>query len=128
MQIVTATAAKVPVICKDYYKRRSTEPKLQHPTNPDLLRQFTPEEHADLKAIPRYLVAGECLTVQHQILGQSVIYPAFVAVGMHIALCLRGVRRSVEQIIDAAETAVEEIGVAVTAATGQRAALQLALF
>lgn len=93
MQIVDASASSVPTIGTDYHKVRSTEPKLRHPENPDLLRQFTPAEHAAIKAIPFDLVAGEVRTLQHQMLGQSVVYPAFVAVGLHLARHLVGAAR-----------------------------------
>ncbi|MTJ94037.1 MAG: DNA cytosine methyltransferase [Desulfovibrio sp.] len=129
MQIVDAASSSVPTVCKDYYKVRSTEPKVQHPSDPNLLRQLTPAEHAAVKGIPFSLVAGEVLTVQHQILGQSVIYPAFVAVGQHVGLCLRGVRQNVHRFIEKVETAVEEIAqVAMVAASRKPVAQQLALF
>jgi hypothetical protein len=63
---------------------RSTDPKLQHPTDPKLLRQFTPGEHARIKGVPERLVDGVSATVAHQILGQGVVYPPFVGVGQHL--------------------------------------------
>lgn len=88
MQIVTAASTAVPVITKDYHKWRSTDPKLAHPTDPMLLRQFSPREHAAIKGIPFDLVAGETPTAQSQMLGQSVVYPAFVALARTVGTAL----------------------------------------
>jgi len=38
-------------------------------------------EHARLKGIPARIVEGLSTTVAHEVLGQSVVYPAFRAVG-----------------------------------------------
>jgi DNA (cytosine-5)-methyltransferase 1 len=97
MQIVTAASTSVPTIGKGYSKVRSTEPKLAHPTDPNLLRQLTPQEHSAVKAVPFDLIAGEVPSVQHQMLGQGVIWPAFVAVGRHVGnslLCHTGSSRA----------------------------------
>lgn len=79
-RMVTYAGDETAVNCvtAGYARRRSTDPKLQHPTKPDLLRQFTVAEHARLKGIPeRLLAAAPGVTLGHQILGQSVIWPAF---------------------------------------------------
>jgi DNA (cytosine-5)-methyltransferase 1 len=62
-------------------KRRSTDPFLQHPENPDLLRLFTPAEHARIKGILESLVAGLSGTTAHQLLGQSILPVPFEFVG-----------------------------------------------
>jgi DNA (cytosine-5)-methyltransferase 1 len=62
---------------------------LQHPTNPDLLRQFTPVEHARLKGIPEHLINGLGLTIAHELLGQSICYEPFRAVGRCIGKYLQ---------------------------------------
>jgi Site-specific DNA methylase len=92
MQIVTPFDTKCPTITKGYAKVRSTDPKLQHPSDPDLLRQFTPAEHARIKGIPERLVSGLSLTLAHELLGQSVCYEPFRAVGRLVgqALMARG--------------------------------------
>lgn len=90
MQIVTASSTKCPTVTKSYSKVRSTDPKLQHPTNPDLLRQFTPGEHARLKGIPEHLIKGLGLTIAHELLGQSICYEPFRAVGRCIGKYLQG--------------------------------------
>jgi DNA (cytosine-5)-methyltransferase 1 len=89
MQIVTAFDTKCPTITKGYAKVRSTDPKLQHPSDPDLLRQFSPAEHARIKGIPEQLVSGLSATLAHELLGQSVCYEPFRAVGRLIGRALK---------------------------------------
>lgn len=92
MQLFDTAATKVGTITKGYAKVRSTDPKLKHPTDPDLLRQFTVAEHARLKGIPPELVAGiTSQTLGHEILGQSVIYTPFQAVGVLLGKALQTV-------------------------------------
>lgn len=75
-------------IGKDYSKCRSTEPFLRHPQDSSLSRIFTPTEHARVKGIPESTIAGLPDSVAHQVLGQSVIYPVFKAVGFAIGCAL----------------------------------------
>lgn len=88
-QLVTPASEAVPTITRDYNKVRSTDPQLAHPTDPNLTRLFTPTEHARIKGIPTRLIAGLADTTAHQILGQSVIYPAFMALANHLGTALR---------------------------------------
>jgi len=88
MQVFGADSDKVGTITKGYSKVRSTDPKLRHPTDPDLLRQFTPGEHARMKGVPAHLVEGVSATIAHQILGQGVVYQPFVGVGKHLGEAL----------------------------------------
>lgn len=81
MQIVTGESTSCPTITKGYAKVRSTDPKLRAPHDASLLRQFTLVEHARLKGIPEGLIEGLGLTLGHELMGQSVCYPPFVAVG-----------------------------------------------
>lgn len=76
-------------IGRGYQKARSTEPFLKHPTN-GKQRLFTPVEHARVKTIPEQLVAGLSDTTAHEILGQSVIHAAFMAVGKLVGETLNG--------------------------------------
>lgn len=76
-------------IGKDYAKCRSTEPFIKNPRNPRLSRIFTPREHARVKTIPDYLLDGCSDTTAHQIMGQSVIFVVFQAVGRLIGSLLR---------------------------------------
>jgi DNA (cytosine-5)-methyltransferase 1 len=129
MQIVTASSTTVPTIGRDYSKVRSSEPKVAaHPTDPDLLRQLTPGEHAAVKAIPFQLVEGEVPSVQHQMLGQGVIHPAFLSVGVHIGKTLRR-RASIAAASGlAASHRIGEIGHAPVTAAGKAPVRQMALF
>lgn len=74
MQVVDATSTKVPVIRRHYSKGGSTDPFVRHPENNNLLRKFTPAEHARIKGVPEEIVEGLPATTAHQILGQSVVY------------------------------------------------------
>jgi len=78
--LVDGSESKVPTIRRLYHKAGSTDTYVKHP---DGLRSrlFTPIEHARLKGIPERLIAGLSNTVAHEVLGQSVCYPVFVALG-----------------------------------------------
>ncbi len=88
-QLLTAQASGCGCIGRGYAKARSTEPFIQHPTEPGLSRLLTVAEHARVKTIPVELVHGVSDTTAHEILGQSVIFTAFealaVAVGRRLA-------------------------------------------
>lgn len=88
-QLLDADATKVPTITRDYKKVRSTDPQLQHPTEPLLTRLFTALEHARIKGSPQRIIKDLSETIAHQILGQSVVYPAFLAVGAALGMWLR---------------------------------------
>lgn len=85
MQVFGNDSPRIGTITKGYAKVRSTDPKVRHSEKPGLLRQLTAREHARVKQVPERLVDGLCETTAHEILGQSVIYGAFVAVGALIA-------------------------------------------
>lgn len=84
MQIFDASSPSVSTIGRGYAKIRSTEPKVAHPDDPSLLRQLTPAEHARIKGIPEALVAGIPQTTAHELLGQSVLYAPFHALGERV--------------------------------------------
>lgn len=88
MQKVKDTATSVPTITRGYMKRRSTDPFLQHPENGDLLRLFTPGEHARIKGVPAHLIRGMSATRAHEALGQGICYEPFRAVGRYIGEAL----------------------------------------
>lgn len=75
-------------IGKDYSKCRSTEPFIVHPLDDQLSRLLTPVEHARVKGIPVEVITGLSDKVAHQILGQSVIFPAFRAVAAELGRSL----------------------------------------
>jgi len=52
-------------------------------------RLFSAAEHARIKGIPPALVAGLSEKKAHEILGQSVVAPAFVGLGSLIAQATR---------------------------------------
>lgn len=84
MQTLSASATSVPTITRGYFKRRSTDPFLRNEENPNLLRLFTPSEHARIKGVPPHLIAGMSATRSHEALGQGICYFPFAAVGRHI--------------------------------------------
>ncbi len=90
-QVLDADAESCGTIGAGYAKCRSTEPFLRNPRT-GLQRILTPREHAAVKGIPFALVEGESETRQHEMLGQSVIHPAFRAVGRRIGAVLRELR------------------------------------
>jgi DNA (cytosine-5)-methyltransferase 1 len=51
---------------------------------------MTPAEHARVKTIPESLIEGLAATTAHEVLGQSVIFSAFVAVGELLAKTILG--------------------------------------
>lgn len=90
MSIVGPDDTKVGTLGRGYGKVRGTEAKVAHPSNPDLLRQLTPVEHARVKGIPPHLLKGvTSVTRCHELLGQSVIWPAFKHLGEFIGLSLK---------------------------------------
>ena len=89
-QLLTGREARCGTIGRGYQKARSTEPFLVHPRS-RLQRLLTPREHARVKTIPPELVQGLSDTVAHEVLGQSVIYCAFVALGRLLGSALMGV-------------------------------------
>lgn len=92
MSVVTASDTRVGTIGTGYQKNRSTEPKVAHPSKAGHMRLFTPAEHARLKGIPAELIRGvDSKTTAHELLGQSVIWPAFRHVGQILGRALLNV-------------------------------------
>lgn len=81
MQIFRPEDARIATVTKGYARVRSTDPKIAHPTNPDLLRQLTPAEHSRIKQHPPRLIEGLANTIAHEVLGQSVVRDPIVAMG-----------------------------------------------
>jgi len=88
MQVVSPEDGSVPTLRKGYHKGGSTDPLVQHPENPQLLRQFTAVEHARIKEVPEHLVDGLSNTIAHEVLGQGIVYPPFRDVGAHVGNAL----------------------------------------
>lgn len=79
MQIFNEDSTKLATITKGYGKNRSTDAKIQHPSNPDLLRMLTVSEAARAMQWPPYVVEGLAKTVAFEMLGQGVQRDPFVA-------------------------------------------------
>lgn len=89
MQIFTGEESTIKTLTKGICKNRSTDPKIQHPENPDLLRIPTAKEHAAYKGIPYALVEGLSQTTAHEVLGQSITYKAFEWLAQHVGTSLK---------------------------------------
>jgi DNA (cytosine-5)-methyltransferase 1 len=89
MQWLTPASTKVPTLRKGYHKGGSTDPRLLHPTMPNLSRLLTPCEHARIKGIPEQLLAGLSATAAHQACGQSVDTRPVRAIGQWLGAALR---------------------------------------
>jgi DNA (cytosine-5)-methyltransferase 1 len=99
MQTLTPDSTSVPVLRKGYHKSGSTDPLLKHPTDPNLLRQLTANEHALIKGVPPALVDGIAESIAHQILGQGIVFSPFEAVGGRIGESLiKQFREKADQI------------------------------
>jgi DNA (cytosine-5)-methyltransferase 1 len=88
MQFLTEESTSCGVIGASYQKARSTEPRLLHPSNPDLSRLFTPREHSRIKTHDSSIFDGLPATHAHTILGNGVIGAVFEAVGYSLATTL----------------------------------------
>ena len=89
-QLLTGEEDGCGVMGRGYAKARSTEPFIVAPHDPSLSRQLSPAEHARVKTIPESMIEGLSATTAHEVLGQSVIFSAFVAVGVLIAKTILG--------------------------------------
>ena len=85
MQVYDGDSVKIGTLTKGIAKNRSTDPKIAHPSNPDLLRVPRPSEHARAKQIPPHLVEGLAATIAHEVLGQSINYEPAKAAAKAIA-------------------------------------------
>ena len=78
--LMTGEEETVFTIRRLYHKAGSTDPFVLHPDGKKS-RLFTPTEHAKIKGIPVRLIKGLSSTVAHEVMGQSVIFPVFKALG-----------------------------------------------
>lgn len=88
MQIFNGESPMIGTLTRGIAKNRSTDPKIQSPFDPDLLRIPTPIEHARCKQIPAKLIAGLSATTAHELLGQSIVWQPFRAIGELIGATL----------------------------------------
>lgn len=84
MQFMSPQDTSVPTIRKAYHKGGSPDPRLRHPTNPELSRLLTPNEIAAVKGIPLQLIEGMSATGAIQLMGQAVVYEPFRRIGQLI--------------------------------------------
>jgi DNA (cytosine-5)-methyltransferase 1 len=108
MNIVDETASRVLTIPANYWKWQSTGTLIQHPEDPSLFRLLTPAEHARCKGVPVSLIEGLSDTKAHQILGQSVLHPAFRAVARLIGESILALKSLVPAFDEAVEISHDE--------------------
>src|SRR5680860_564867 len=105
-------AESINTVTRGYSKIRSTDPHIRHP-NPDMARYtrlMTPAEHNAVKALPKgWIESCEVAdSVAHEILGQSVIYPKFQAVGAAIGHNLKTLAERLRPAADLTPSANDE--------------------
>lgn len=88
MQIFTGDEDHIKTLTAGLARNRSTDPKIQHPTNPELLRVPTVNEHARAKGFDPDMVEGLSKTTAHEMLGQSILLDTFVALIESVGNCL----------------------------------------
>lgn len=89
MQLFDGSESQIKTLTKGISKNRSTDPKIKHPTDPELLRIPTAAEHARCKGVPESLIAGLAQTTAHELLGQGIVYGPFRHLAKHIGLALK---------------------------------------
>lgn len=89
-QLYTGEESHINTVTRDYAKVRSTDPHIKHPTKPRYTRLLSVLEHARVKGVSDAWIkaCGVADSVAHQILGQSVVAPAFEAVAMAVGNAL----------------------------------------
>jgi DNA (cytosine-5)-methyltransferase 1 len=89
MQVVDGRATWIRTMGKGYGKNRSTEPKYRHPAKPELMRPFTPVEHARSKGEDPAMLGDLAPGIAHGMLGQGIACPPFIGVGQLLGNFLR---------------------------------------
>lgn len=84
LPLVNDQATSVPTIRKQYQKRGSCDVQLVHPTDPNLARLFTGDEHLRIKGINPELFNGLSDALKHQGAGQAVQQPPFEELGRQL--------------------------------------------
>lgn len=83
------TDCLVDVMTKGYSKIRATDGRVVHPENPELMRQFTAEEHARLAGVDPQLISDLAESVAHEVLGQGVNQQPFEVLAQRVGQALR---------------------------------------
>lgn len=86
--LLNGTETKCSCLGRYYSKYRSTESMILH-SDGIKSRLFTPVEHAKVKGINPRIIEGINDTTAHEILGQSIIYPAFVELAKALGKTLK---------------------------------------
>lgn len=89
MQLFDGSERQINTLTKGLTRNRSTDPKIRHPTNPDLLRIPTALEHARCKGVPEALIEGLPQCTANELLGQAVCYRPFRHLAKHIGKALK---------------------------------------
>lgn len=79
MRVFDKDSPAFATITKGYAKNRSSDGKIQHPTDPNLLRLLTVPEAARAMQWPENVVEGLSKTIAFEVLGQGVQRDPFVA-------------------------------------------------
>lgn len=114
MQVFTGSESQIGTLTKGMTKNRSTDPKIQHPTDPELLRVPTAAEHARIKGIPEAWIDDLSEMAAHELLGQGICAAPFKALFKYLA---RQIKQARQRALQGA-TAVQAF---VCAKTGQQA-------
>lgn len=88
MTIIGPDSSRLATLTKTLWKRQSTGNFIQHPLDPELLRLPTVAEHARAKGVDLDLVRDVGMTFGHEVLGQAVSVPPFMAVFKHLGSAL----------------------------------------
>lgn len=120
-QLFDGSEPHISVVTRQYQKVRSTDPHIKHPTLPRVTRLLTPAEHARVKGLPEgWIESCELADSRaHEVLGQSIIFPAFEAVGAALGENLQALNKifrpstPVAAINDAAFNSNTQVGLAV---------------
>lgn len=112
MQIYDGSETEINTLTKGITKNRSTDPKIRHPDNPDLLRIPTAREHARCKGVPEHLIEGLSQTLAHELLGQGICYAPFKALGAHLGRALKKFGEEAAKSLDGLQTAAPQLKVA----------------
>lgn len=88
LPIVNLEDTHVPTIRAGYQKRGSCDVQLAHPTDPDLSRLFTGDEHARLKGNSLELLGETSDAFKHRTLGQAVQERVFQPIGQRMGEAL----------------------------------------
>lgn len=98
MQLYDGSEKTINTLTKGIGKNRSTDPKIRHPEDPNLLRIPTAKEHARCKGVPVQLIEGLAQTTAHELLGQGIVYGPFRQLAAYIGKSLKKWAEGTESI------------------------------